>query len=149
MRRARGKVSLPGCADAVLTRAYMEPAGSRGEGGGSGGRPRSGGDALAPFRPAAGQNGTARFGSHPDQKPMGPASVAVVGLKRAFGLGHGAQTLRSGQGFSGVEPFLSTEAPFRPEEALIPSASPPQSSICTAVEILWKRHRPGPRFWST
>src|SRR5450759_4204617 len=54
---------------------------------------------------------------------MGPASVAVVGLKRAFGLGHGAQTLRSGQGFSGVEPFLSTEAPFRPEEALIPSAS--------------------------
>src|SRR5450631_936225 len=102
MRRVRGKASLPGGPDAVLTRVCMEPAGRPRRTRPARGRLRSGGDALAPFRPAAGQNGTARLGSHPDKEPVGPAPVTVVGLKRAFGLGHGEETLRRGRGFSGV-----------------------------------------------
>ena len=75
-------------------------------------RLRSGGEALAPFRPPAGEDGPARLGPHPDQEAVGPVPVAVVGLERAFALGHGAQALRRGGGFSGLLSILSTAGPF-------------------------------------
>src|ERR1019366_7745105 len=100
-----------GCCPA---RAWLRPE-RRGPRGESGGRLRSGGEALAPFRPAAGKNGTARLGSHPDQEPVRPAPVTVVRLERAFRFGHGARTLRRGKGILGASAGPVNRWPlFRP-----------------------------------